>query len=585
MDAAQADLSSIREAVVFLAAAALLVPILERLRLGPVLGFLIAGILIGPNGLGALAAHFPPLRFLVISDNAGVRLLAELGVVFLLFVIGLELSFDRLIRMRTLVFGLGGLQVVATGTILALIGWSAMGMSAEAAVVAGLAFALSSTAIVIQLLTDERRMGSRLGQVSFAILLFQDLSVVPILFLVGALSGQAGSSAVLTFALAILKAVAAIAFILLLGRQVIRPLFRFVGAARKPEVFMALSLLVILGTAGATAAAGLSMAVGAFLAGLLLAETEFRHQIDADITPFKGLLLGLFFMSVGMGMDMRTLGLQAPLVLAIVAGVIAVKTVVVAALCRLFRQPRGLAVEAGILLSQVGEFAFVVVAVARQVKLLPDSLANIMLIVTSLTMFVTPLLSGLARRLGKGVFEHDLGGTDADVTGATHLDDHVIIAGYGRVGTVLSTALEREEVGYVALDLDADGVAAARVEGKPVYYGDAARSEVLQRAGIEKARALVITTDDPNSVETIVAEVRNLWPQLPIYARARDIAHARKLVALGATRAVPETLEGSLQLAEELLESAGVPDEAAERICDDLRSAALNEAEKAARVA
>ncbi|MCG8543188.1 MAG: monovalent cation:proton antiporter-2 (CPA2) family protein, partial [Alphaproteobacteria bacterium] len=288
--------------IVFLVAAGVVVPLIKRLRISPVLGFLVVGIVIGPNGLGRFVDTLPWLGYMVVTDLDGVRALAELGVVFLLFMIGLELSVDRLWAMRRLVFGLGGAQVVVSGVVIALIA-AAYGNDLPMATVIGAAFALSSTAIVMQLLSEHRRLGTATGRTSFSILLFQDLAVLPILFLVAAFTAQKSGSVALTFLWAIGQALLAVAVIFVLGRLVIRPLFRFIGSGASHEMFLALVLLVIVGTALATHEAGLSMALGAFLAGLLFAETEYRHEIEVDIEPFKGLLLGLFFISVGMAID------------------------------------------------------------------------------------------------------------------------------------------------------------------------------------------------------------------------------------------------------------------------------------------
>lgn len=562
---AHGTLPYLREILVFLTAAAVAVPLLRRLRVSPVLGFLILGGFIGPFGLGLFAADFPPLRYIVISEREGVSALAELGVVFLLFMIGLELSLDRLWAMRRLVFGLGSLQILVTGAAIGLAAWR-FGNSPAASIVLGACLALSSTAIVMQLLIEERRLGTPVGRAGFSILLMQDLAVVPILFTVGVLGRQASSNVGMEFLLSLATAAATIALLYGFGRLVLRPVFRLVSQARMPELFMAAILLTVLGTAAITDVAGLSMALGAFLAGLLLAETEFRHQVEVVIEPFKGLMLGLFFMSVGMGIDWRLVGADPFWIAASVVGLILLKWAITAGLCLAFRLPRHTAVETGLLLGQGGEFAFIVVGLAMSVGLVPAGVGQFMLIVTGITMVLTPFLAGAARHLGTRL-ERKGEGTDEDeeLQLPGEPEAHVILAGFGRVGRTLASTLDAEGIGYVAVDTDPEIVALARQERKPVYYGDASRIEVLERADIGNAWAVAVTMDDPAANQRIVGQVHRHWQALPVFARARDALHARRLIAAGATAAVPETTEASLQLAGRVLEGLGVDQEAVRR--------------------
>lgn len=577
MEDAHSGIPHLREVVIFLVAAGLVLPVMQRLRVNPILGYLVIGAVIGPFGLGMLAGDLPWLATVVIADIEGVKALAELGVIFLLFMIGLELSFDRLWRMRRLVFGLGGAQVLVTGTAIAAIAW-AWGNEPAASVLLGACLALSSTAIVMQLLIDRRQLGAPAGRASFSVLLFQDLAVVPILFLLGVLgadnSGEGGVALSLFWAL--VRAAAAVAVILLVGRLVVRPVFRLVSAARSRELFMAITLLTVIGTAAATGAAGLSMALGAFLAGLLLSETEYRHQIEVDLEPFKGLLLGLFFMSVGMGVDLRAVGDQLFWVLVSVVGLYLLKAAIASGLALAFRLPRATAVECGLLLGQGGEFAFLVVGMAVGLQVLPHDVAQFLLIVVGLTMMATPLVAVLARQLGAALARADASRpSEGGLAELAEAEGHVIIAGYGRVGALLGEILDQEQIPNVALDLDSEAVARQRKAGVPVYYGDATRPEILRHAGAEHAQALVLTMDSSRAASEAAAAARRHWPELPIYARARDVAHARDLVAAGATLAVPENLEVSLQMAEEVLQGVGVTTDAARQLIAERRAEEL----------
>ncbi len=563
---------SLREVIVFLVAAGVVVPLVRRLKVSPVLGFLVVGLVIGPYGSVRFADTLPWLGYAAITDLDGVRTLAELGVVFLLFMIGLELSLDRLWSMRRLVFGLGGAQVVVTGAVIAGIA-AFFGNALPVATVLGAAFALSSTAIVMQILSENRRLGTRAGRTGFAILLFQDLAVVPILFLVAAFTAQSDGSVALAFALAIGQALIAVGVILVMGRLIIRPLFRFVGSAASREMFLAFVLLVIAGTALATQEAGLSMALGAFLAGLLFAETEYRHAIEVDIEPFKGLLLGLFFVSVGMSIDIDHLAAEPFWLIASVFGLFLIKAPIVYALARLFKEPRSVALEAALLLGQGGEFAFVIVGLSVGLGLISGDTAQFMVIVAGLTMIVTPPVSYAARNLARWVEARDArhGEHAADVP--ADLAGHVIVVGYGRVGQMLGSLLDARELPYVALDIDAGLVARFRTMGAGIFFGDASRPDMLRKFRIDEAAALVVTMDSPQAAEHVVTAARQHWPDIAIYARARDADHAARLIAQGASHAVPETTEASLQLGEMVLTSAGVPDHAARQMVEVRRQA------------
>lgn len=567
-----ATLPHLREIIVFLVAAGVMVPLFHRIKVSPVLGYLVLGGLIGPFGLGLLAGEFPALSHVVISDIEGVKALAELGVVFLLFTIGLELSLERLWAMRRLVFGLGSLQILITGAIIGAIA-HAFGNSIEASIVLGACLALSSTAIVMQLLMNGGRLGTPLGRATFSILLMQDLAVVPILFMVGVLGVEVEGGVGTELALALGKAALTIAVIYTVGRLVLRPALRLVAQTRSPEMFMAAVLLTVIGIAAITGSAGLSMALGAFLAGLLLAETEYSHEIEVDIEPFKGLMLGLFFMSVGMGIDWRVVGDEPLWIPLSVVGLFLVKSIVAAGLCAAFGLPRHTSFETGLLLGQGGEFAFIVVGLAMTLNLIPGEVGQFMLIVAGLTMLFTPPLAAVAQKVA-GRMERDA--TTRAHQGTLEAEDdiegHVILAGFGRFGRTLANTLQSESISFIALDTDPTHVAQGRADKLPVFYGDASRLDMLKRAHIGTCAAVVVTMDNPAAAERIVGEIRKHWPLINVYARARDKSHAERLCAAGANTAVPETIEGSLQLAGRVLSGLGATEEAVRRRLEHQRA-------------
>ena len=560
----QLHIPYLREVILFLVVAGFAVPLLQR-RVSPVLGYLLIGGLIGPYGLGLMAEALPLAAFLVIDDLDGVRALAEIGVVFLLFAIGLELSLDRLWAMRRLVFGLGSAQILLTGVVIGGVAY-AWGNPGPAALVLGACLALSSTAIVMQLLIEKSRLTTPVGRSAFSVLLMQDLAVVPILFIVGVLGTVSEGQGVLGgLALALGEAAITVVIIYAVGRLVLRPLFRATAQSGSREAFMAMILLIVLGTAAITGAVGLSMALGAFLAGLLIAETEYRHQVEVDIEPFKGLMLGLFFMSVGMGIDWRVL-METPLLIAAsVIGLIAIKAVLNVSLFLLWKTPIHRAVEAGLLLAQAGEFAFIVVGLAMSLDLLPGSTGQFMLIVASLTMVLTPGLAELARKLADRIENRQ---NERHPDAADQMEDmegHVLIAGFGRVGRMIASILDREGLPYIAIDKDPIIASEARASGLPVRFGDASRLEILQANHVRQAAALVITLGDAKNTELLTQRMREAAPHVPLFVRARDKEQADRLTDAGATAAVPETVEASLQLAARLLEGCGLDDEVIQR--------------------
>ncbi|MDX2103224.1 MAG: monovalent cation:proton antiporter-2 (CPA2) family protein [Alphaproteobacteria bacterium] len=527
-----------------LVAAMAAVLVFHRAGISSILAYLAAGLVIGPFGLG------------VISDLTKVEHFAEFGVVFMLFAIGLELPIQRLRTMRHWIFGLGTAQVLISAAVIA--GLAALaGQPAAAAVVIGGTLALSSTATVLQLLTERGEAAARFGRVSVAVLLFQDLAVVPLLVLVPLLA-HGGDGLMTALALASVKAAAVLALIAVSGRYIVRPMFQMIASTQNAEAFTAAALLLLLGLGYATAEAGMSMALGAFLAGILLAGTAYRHQIEADIQPFRGLLLGLFFMTVGMTIDLGMLLAKPEVVLGTTLGLLVVKAAVLIGLIRLWGLPWHVAVRSGLLLAQGGEFAFVVLAQSLREGLIDPVSQQVLVAAVVASIAVTPLLASLAARLSTTIRVRTQEPTPSVAEEGAHLVDHVVVAGYGRVGQTIGTVLTRQGIRWLALDLDVQRVLAARALGRPVYFGDASRIDVLRAAGIERARMAVITLDAPRLVDHAVTALHTLRPDLPILARARDSAHGANLRMLGATEAVAETVEASLTLGEHMLALTGL---------------------------
>ncbi|MDQ3059762.1 MAG: cation:proton antiporter [Pseudomonadota bacterium] len=549
-----------RETLLFLTLTGILIPLLQRFRINQVLGFLTIGMLVGPHAIGRWAGQYPWLQTFTFSRDTGVQSLAELGVIFLMFLIGLELSVKRLWDLRRWVFIGGSVQVVFSALAIGALAWL-FGNPVEIALLLGLVLSLSSTAVVMQMLSQQRAMASALGQSIFAILMLQDFAVVPMLILVDLLANRSTSGLAVVIGMAVLKSVGAVLLIFVVGRRVVGPAFRFFARQRQPEVFMALTLLVTLGIAGVTAAAGLSLALGAFLAGLLMAETEYRHEVEVTIEPFKGLLMGLFFMSVGMGIDLGEIARHQAWIVASVIGLIAIKAVVVGTVLRVGGLSWGRALEGGLMLSQGGEFAFVIVGSAAASGLLAADVAQFMLLVVSLSLMLTPLVARIGQGLGRKLDAAlRVAGDDEESTLPEELSGHIVIAGTGRVGQLLAEVLQKQRVAYVAIEHDAHVVARLRKAGMPVFYGNAARVEMLHKLHTGSAAALLVTMDQPAAAMHTVAAARSEYPQLPIFVRSRDEQHAHELRNAGATAVVPETLEVGLQLSSFALQAVAIPD-------------------------
>ena len=548
------DLSVYKETLLFLVTAGVVAPLFFRLRVSPVLGYLLAGVALGPYGLGSIDLKAPWLNALAINVDAIDRI-AAFGVVALLFTMGLELSFERLRRMRYLVFGLGLAQVVVTTLILGTAAWR-LGLGAPSALAIGAALSMSSTAIVIPMLVESKRLHSLAGRASLAVLLFQDLAVAPLLVMIGAFSGGGERGLGWELISTLVAAGLGLAVLVFFGRLALRPFFRFVAETKSPEFFMAACLLVVLGDGLAAAASHLSMALGAFVGGLLLAETEYRREIELTIEPFRGLLLGLYFVSVGAGINPAFIVARPGLVLGLAAALIAIKGLTLFALGRGFRLPPRASAEMSLLLGPGGEFGFVMIGVALAGGLIDRALATALISAVAISMLVIPGLAKLGARIGS-----PRGAADArqpEIPPESEAS-RVIIVGYGRVGALIGDMLDRHLIPFIAVNSNAGVTSRARSDGKPVYYGDAARPEYLRRCGLETARAVVVTMDSPTANEAVVETTRRLRPDVTLVARARDADHARALYGLGVTDAVPETVEASLQLSEAVLVDLGVP--------------------------
>jgi CPA2 family monovalent cation:H+ antiporter-2 len=543
-----------KPALIILAAAALVIPLFHRLRLSPVLGFMLVGVAVGPFGVARLADRLPLLHAVTLSRPESIAPIAELGISMLMFMIGLELSLERLRVMRRLVFGLGLPQFVLCGLAIGAVA-RALGASMEMAAVAGAALSMSSTAVVLQVLSGEKRLGGALGRASLAVLLFQDIAAVPVLFVISLLGAHAGDG----FGWTVSQAVLVVLGLIATGRLVLRPLFRSVARTGSPELFVAACLLVILATGLATAAVRLPMELGSLIAGVLLAETEFRRQIEVTIEPFKGLLVGVFLISVGMSLDLGNIVPDAPRLL--VAGVVlvGVKLAVIVVLARAVGLRWRTGLQAGLLLGAGGEFGFVIFGLARAEAVIGPDAARFPLLLVAVTMACIPLLSSLGRALAgrtPAMPAADLARLAAVPEDAT---PRVIIAGFGRVGETVAALLDVHGLPYIAVDSDPDRVAAMRDAGRPVSWGDVTRVEMLQLLHIDTARALVVTMSNHAASDALVAVARAQREDLLIVVRARDAGHAAHLYAIGATDAIPETIEASLQLSEAVLVDLGVP--------------------------
>ncbi|KAL0700440.1 hypothetical protein Bca4012_056562 [Brassica carinata] len=564
--------ASLFDFLALLLASVIFVPLFQKIPGGsPVLGYLAAGILIGPYGLS------------IIRNVHATKAIAEFGVVFLLFNIGLELSVERLSSMKKYVFGLGSSQVLVTAAVIGLIAHYVAGQAGPAAIVIGNGLALSSTAVVLQVLQERGESTSRHGRATFSVLLFQDLAVVVLLILIPLISpnsskGGIGFQAIAeALGLAAVKAAVAITAIIAGGRLLLRPIYKQIAENRNAEIFSANTLLVILGTSLLTARAGLSMALGAFLAGLLLAETEFSLQVESDIAPYRGLLLGLFFMTVGMSIDPKLLLSNFPVVVGALGVLIVGKTILVVIMGKLFGISIISAIRAGLLLAPGGEFAFVAFGEAVNQGIMSPQLSSLLFLVVGISMAITPWLAAGGQLIASRFELHDVRSLLPVESETDDLQDHIIICGFGRVGQIIAQLLSERLIPFVALDVSSDRVTVGRSMDLPVYFGDAGSREVLHKIGAERACAAVVALDAPGANYRCVWALSKYYPNVKTFVRAHDVVHGLNLEKAGATAVVPETLEPSLQLAAAVLAQAKLPTSEIANTINEFRTRHLSE--------
>jgi len=536
------------DALVILGAAGLMIPLFARLRITPVIGFILVGVLVGPYGLGAQVYSHEWLVWFTITDPESLEPFAEFGIILLLFTIGLELSFNRLWQLRRLVFGLGALELLIIGLLMTAF-LSMMGQYWTGALALGLALALSSTALVLPIAGTQ----TAVGRAALSMLLFEDIALVPIIFLLGAMAPTGGDNGWSGLLHTLWVGGAVVIGLLVIGRVALPKLFAQAARTKSPELFLAASLLVVIGASLATAAAGLSPIVGALIAGLLIAETEYHTEVEGITAPFKGLALGVFLITVGMGIDLKSIWDNFGPIMAALAGVLVLKAIVTGVLLRIMGTRRSTATETGLLMASPSETTLIVLTAATQALLIQPGTAQFWQIVTAIGLTVTPVLALVGRAIGRRVDPvPPLAEADPEAP-------RVVVVGCGRVGRLVAQMLERHGKPYIAIDSDADLVAMAKREGYHATFGNAASGNVLEKCGVDRAPAVILTMDEPVLAQRLVRKLRAARPDLPIIARARDTNHAAMLYRMGATTAVPETLESSLQLSEAVLVEIGVP--------------------------
>ena len=537
------------DALVILGSAGIVIPVFARVRITPIFGFILVGMRVGPFGLGRLVFEYPWLQYITITDPQGLEPFAEFGIILLLFTIGLELSFNRLWQLRRMVFGLGALELTISAALIAF-ALMTMGQYWTGAMGLGLALALSSTALVLPISGTK----SPVGKAALSMLLFEDIAIVPIIFLLGAMAPYASSEGMEGLWYTIWTGGLTIIILMLGGRFLLPRLFAQAARTKSPELFLSASLLVVIVSALATAAVGLSPIVGALIAGLLIAETEYHTEVEGITAPFKGLALGIFLITVGMGVDLGVIAANAwPIALA-VSGVLLVKALVTGGLLRMMGARRGTAVETGITMSSPSETTLIVLSAAATAQLIQPQTAQFWQIVTAIGLTITPILALIGRKVARHVDAAPAPSLDGNTDPS---EDRAIIIGYGRVGRLIADMMQKHGQRFLAIDADPEMVDIARLRKHPLMFADA-RGPALDRLDLSKASAIILTMDEPVLAARLLRKLRSRYPDMPIIARARDTEHAAELYRAGATEAVPETLESSLQLSEAVLVNIGV---------------------------
>lgn len=549
--AGELNTDGIENALVILGAAGIVIPAFARVRINPIVGFLLVGVLVGPFGLGALAGDFPWLKWITISSSEEISPIGDYGIILLLFSIGLELSFRRLWKMRRTVFVLGPAELFGSALLIAF-GLLMFNHSLPSAVGLGLALALSSTALVVPIAGTQSAVGRR----ALGMLLFEDVAIVPIIFLLGALAPKAATGSLDGLFTVLWEGALVVAVMLILGRFLLPYLFGQAARTKSPELFLAASLLVVIIASLATSAVGLSPIFGALIAGLLIAETDYRHEVEVITAPFKGLALGVFLISIGMEIDLNFVAANWPLLAAAITGVILVKSLVTGGLLKLAGARTGTATETGLLMASPSETTLIVLAAASAAQLISAETANFWQVATAIGLTITPILARVGHDMAKRI---ELGESKPLPEQVTSDPSRAVIVGFGRVGRLIADMLVTHNQPYVAVEASIDAVTSARRKGYNVMFGDVSRTEVLEKLDIGNSKALILTMDEPVLTARIVKRIRSAFPDLTIISRARDADHAAELYRAGVTDAVPETLESSLQLSEAVLVDLGIP--------------------------
>jgi CPA2 family monovalent cation:H+ antiporter-2 len=552
------DISYLRDILILLFASVAIVVIFRQFGLSPALGYLVAGAAIGPFGFG------------VLTSGETTKSIAELGIVFLLFAIGLELTFGRLMAMRKYVLGFGSLQVILTSTLIYFICHKLFDLTSETSIIVGSALSLSSTAIVMQVITENSEETTRVGRLSFSILLMQDLAVIPILVLLPVLSKQDVN---ITHALgtAFIDAIIAMAIIFMIGRSLLRPIYRIIAESKNEVLFLSFTLIVILGSAYLSNYMGLSFALGAFIAGLMVAETEYKYRVEEEILSLKSLLMGLFFMTIGMSFDFDLLIKSFPFIVAAAIALIAAKAFIVIALCRVFRFPLAPSIHAGLLLAQGGEFAFVVFVMAVQQKFMEPDLSQFLMTVVTFSMALTPLLASIGRQLKSRLYVKSVLRDNKIKREIGDISKHIVIIGFTKVGRIVAYILRKRGINYLVIDNNHRLVRIEKNNGYNIYYGDAMNADILRHIGIERSESVIITMEDEISCLKITRFIHENFPNVSIIAKSENINNAERFKRVGANLVVSKNLETGLQLSKAAMLATGINNNEIDSTIDSFR--------------